>query len=143
MRAVVSCAKSSLTATGVLVPIDYVRLKNWYIRRLDTDTLILCGDRLVEEKVYRYQQFGLLRLTKVVSSGFQASCVGTDGVTVVWNCRWDMSDTYFAYKPQGLIPILERYQPNGAKLRDYLGAVGIVSIFENKDNPRPYQEAIE
>lgn len=54
-----------------------------------------------------------------------------------------MSDTYFAYKPQKLLPILERYQPNGTKLKDYLGAVGIASIFENKDNPRPYQEAIE
>ncbi len=123
-------------------PLDEIRLRNWYFRKLN-NMYILCADRykeLTNDKVsYVYDQFGFLEIVKVVSSGFKCRVITSGCEEKIYNCRWDMADSYFKYKPT-LLARFTQYKANMKDLAEYLDNGKLIALHEEKNRPLPIME---
>jgi len=127
------------TITCANDPRNQVRVRNWYLVSLSPTTWLLCGDTL-DGKHWKYQQFGLLQVTKIVATGWQCKVRGEEG-EYIYNCRWDQSDRYFGstLKRATLEPKLIRYNcPDERVIADYLQQSCLACVFENEQNRLPF-----
>jgi hypothetical protein len=83
----------------------------------------------VYDKYFIYEQYGFLAIEKVVSTSFKAIVLDKEGKQLVWNCRWDFSDTYFRYTK--LPDCVSKYKPDKRIIGDYLGMAKIMLLNDN------------
>ena len=91
------------------VAVQQRRLHNWYVqshslRKNENEKgFILCGDQLVSdtETTFKFHQFCLLKVVKVVTAGFQCLVLDHTGHEQTVSCRWDQQDRYFRSRHRG------------------------------------------
>jgi hypothetical protein len=100
----------------------------------------LCGDKFVEyfkdKPVYRYYQYGLLKVQLVVTSGWKALVVDNNGEEITFNCRWDMQDTYFKLNAKKIDDV--RIQLTKESIVSILSDSSIAEIYEDPKNRKEF-----